>query len=118
MFEYTTAADNEIAEAFSSPSKNPNAALVEHLKTLGKGQAIKLPKKHGLKSDRSLKRQVNSAAKDADRTLEWSELPDWFVARVVTVSTNGTAASNNTVEATTETPASSEAETATASRRR
>jgi hypothetical protein len=105
----TEVSDSEIEAAFTSPSSGStiDTALVEHLKTLPKGKAIKLPKDNI--SDRSLKVRVNKAAKLANRRLGWAEVSDGFLARVVeilTPSSNGVVTpevtSNGTTEATQE----------------
>jgi hypothetical protein len=108
--EFSTApvTEDELKTAFDSPtsSKN-NPKLVEHFKTMPKGAAIKLPLNHGLKTDRSLKRQVNAAAKEADRELEWAKTSDSWIVRVVVINgtmTNSSDSSNgaSSTEATTE----------------
>jgi hypothetical protein len=108
--EFSTApvTEDELKTAFDSPTTSKsNPKLVEHFKTMPKGAAIKLPLEHGLKTDRSLKRQVNAAAKEADRELEWAKTSDSWIVRVVVI--NGTASNSNTsngasttTEATTE----------------
>lgn len=120
MFEFQTTTEDEVKAAFASPSvSKTNPKLVEHLKSMEKGAAIKLPLNHGLKSDRSLKRQVNAAAKEANRELEWAKGSDGWIARVTvingTMSTNGTTSSNSQEAASTTAPVAEEAAT---SRRR
>lgn len=92
----TEVPESEIEAAFTSPSSGTtvDTELVKHLKTLAKGQAIKLPKDSTI-SPRSLKVRVNKAAKEANRKLGWAEVSDGHIARVVeilTPSTNGTVA--------------------------
>lgn len=93
---------NEIAEAFKSPNSGAtiDTELVNHLKTMQKGQAIKFPKDDSY-TPRSLKVRVGKAAKEAGRKLEWADTSDGYLARVTLItapSTNGTAASTNGTE--------------------
>jgi hypothetical protein len=95
--------DEEIASAFASPSKSTtiDTALVDHLKTMAKGQAIKLPKDDSI-TPRSLKVRVNKAAVQAGRKLEWAEVSDGFIARVILItspSANGQVANSTPAEA-------------------
>jgi len=78
---------NEVAEAFKSPTSGStiDTELVNHLRTMNKGQAIKLPKDDSFTA-RSLKVRVGKAAKEAGRKLEWAETPDGYIARVTLVS--------------------------------
>ena len=102
----TEVPESEIQAAFASPTSGStiDTQLVDHLKTMSKGQAIKLPKDDTI-SSRSLKVRVNKAAKVAGRKLGWAEVADGHIARVLEVTTpiaNGTVASNNGTEAATE----------------
>lgn len=118
----TNVSDSEIEAAFTSPSTGGtiDSELVKHLQTLGKGQAIKLPKDNTI-SPRSLKVRVNKAAKEANRKLGWAEVTDGHIARVVEILTptpNGTLVStevtvnNNGVEPSIQAPTEATTEAA------
>ena len=103
--------EEEIASAFQSPSKSSSidTALVDHLRTMAKGQAIKLPKDDSI-TPRSLKVRVNKAAVQAGRKLEWAEVSDGFIARVTLITSptaNGQLPANTTPEVEAEEPVAS-----------
>ena len=94
MVQFMTSVPDElIAKGFTSPTAGStiDTDLVNHLKTMGKGQAILLPKDDSI-TERSLKVRVNKAAKEAGRKLEWAKIDEGHLARVVLVlnaSANG-----------------------------
>lgn len=109
----TDVPESEIAAAFTSPTSGTtiDTELVNHLKTMVKGQAIKLPKDDTI-SSRSLKVRVNKAAKIAGRKLGWAEVADGHIARVLeiqTPSSNGTVNAANVTQSETTPEASPEA---------
>lgn len=77
---------NYIQQVFQSPSGTStlDMDLVNHLKTLNRGEAIMLPNEEGL-TPRKLKVRVGKAATAANRKLEWAEVEGGFVARVIEI---------------------------------
>jgi hypothetical protein len=116
----TEVPESEIANAFKSPTSGStiDTELVNHFKGMPKGAAIKLPKDDSI-TTRSLKVRVNKAAKEAGRKLEWAEVADGHIARVVliTTATNGVVAPADVPAPTSETPSETPAETTTRPRR-
>lgn len=108
----------QVTSQFSSPAAAKSAIdpeLVKEFAGMSKGEGLRFPKEPTV-SSRKLKVRVNKAAKEAKRGLDWAEVEDAFIARVIEVmpaSVNGTANGTVTAPASEPTPP----QTATSSRR-
>jgi hypothetical protein len=113
--KFTTPSKERVDTSFASApgSDKIDRELVAHFKTLVMGDAIEINfKDSGLKTERSLKVNVNKMAKLAKRHLDWRTVDGNFIARVDgyydandnvstdnpdTVTANGTTTSEVTV---------------------
>ena len=82
--KFTTPTVEKVTSAFESPDSDKiDRELVAHFKTLVVGDAIEINfKESGLKTERSLKVNVNKMAKLAKRNLDWRNVDGNFIARI------------------------------------
>jgi len=101
----STVTPEQMSRAYTSPSSSTlDMDLVNHLKTLGIGEAILVPFDTSV-TERALKVAVGKAATAANRKLEWKKIDEGYVVRVKLIlnsnSQNGQVA---TTEEAVETP--------------
>jgi|SRR5215471_1228954 len=84
--KFSTPSKERVDSSFSTPDSDKiDRELVAHFKTLVIGDAIEINfKDSGLKTERSLKVNVNKMAKMAKRKLDWRTVDGNFIARVET----------------------------------
>src|SRR5215472_17864723 len=128
--KFSTPSKERVDSSFSTPDSDKiDRELVAHFKTLVMGDAIEINfKDSGLKTERSLKVNVNKMAKLAKRHLDWRTVDGNFIARVdgyydandnVGTDNPDTVSANGTTEVTVvDTPLQETTETASRSRGR